>query len=84
VAIGGGFGQEAERGAAIRCDQLCSRGGSPRLFAEQRESELVARIEKRDGVFALSRSFRNPLHFFGVGAVLRGDSLAPSRRFRER
>src|SRR5499427_5736470 len=53
VAIGGRLGQEAERGAAVEAEfeQLFRPRLLLRLLAEQREGELVARIEQRNAVF---------------------------------
>jgi len=54
VAIGGGLGQKAERGAAVQAEFEQFFLPLLRLLAEQREGELVARIEQRNGVFALT------------------------------
>src|SRR5215831_13493194 len=85
VAIGGRLGQEAERGAAVEAEfeQLSLRRALLCLLAEQREGELVARIEQRDGVFALPAAVGNSPHLLGIGAIVRGDRLAPSAGLNE-
>src|SRR5258706_13625740 len=84
AAIGGHLRQQAERGAAVGrdLDELC--GSLPsRLLPEQREGELVARIEKRDVILALARSVGNAPHLLGIGAVMPRDRLVPPRRLAE-
>src|SRR6266478_10034328 len=84
ASIGGHLRQQAERGAAVGrdLDELC--GWLPsRLLPEQREGELVARIEKRDVILALARSVGNAPHLLGIGAVMPRDRLAPARRLGE-
>ena len=69
VAIGGYLRLEAEGGAAVGADlQQLSRGTwLRRLLSEQGESELIARIEQRDGRFALAAAFGNSAHLLGIG-----------------
>jgi hypothetical protein len=75
MAIRGGLGQQAERGAAVGSDsdQLLPH----RLFAEQGEGELIAGIEKRNGRLGLASAVGNSPHFFGVVGSKAGDGLAP-------
>src|SRR5262245_52508513 len=81
VAIGGRLGQEAERGAAVEAEfeQLFRPRLLLRLLAEQREGELVARIEQRNGVFARAGALGNSPHLLGIGGIMLGDRLAPPR-----
>src|SRR5262249_12955253 len=79
VAIGGCFGQEAEGGAAVEVEFKQLFLPLLRLLAEQREGELVARIEQRNGVFALPAAVGNSPHFLGIRGTVRGDRLAPPR-----
>ena len=60
-----------------------ARASVLRLLPKERESKLVTSIEKGDALLALARTIRNPSHLLGVGTVMRGDRLAPSRRLGE-
>jgi uncharacterized protein YjbI with pentapeptide repeats len=93
VAVGGGVGQKPEGGAAVganlgeRTFDRALRRRLPRgllgLLAEQREGQLVARVQQRDGRFALARSVGDAPHLLVVGGVLRGDRVPPSLGFDE-
>ena len=80
MAILGHLGLEAKSGAAVRPDfEKLARPGSllRRLLPEQRERQLVARIEQGDGLLALAGAVDNATHFLGVARTLLGDRLAP-------
>jgi uncharacterized protein YjbI with pentapeptide repeats len=87
VAVGGRVGQQPESGAAVGADveqrafdralRRRLRRHLLRLLAEQGEGQLVARIQQRDGGFALARALGDAPHLLAVGGVLRGDRAAP-------
>src|SRR5262249_60108827 len=73
VAVSRRLRSEAERRAAVgpgrkqlTLDPLAARS----LLAEQREGELIARIEQRNRVLALARAIRNSPPFPRLGGVL--------------
>src|SRR6516225_3013708 len=84
VTVGGGLGQQAERGAAVRPRRPHRQQFAPaRLLAEQGEGQLVARIEQRNACFAVPAAVAYAPHFFGIGGTLCGDRQVPSLWLQE-
>ena len=78
MAVGGGLGQHAEGGAAVRPGG--EQPAAARLLPEQGEGKLIARIEQRDAGFAFAAALGDAAHFVGIGGTFRRDRLEPLLR----